>query len=69
MRLDIKELRIELKGWRGLDEPQLKEITYKITLVTNEDKKKILKVKELTEKSGTLFNRGNGEDKGRSGDG
>lgn len=56
MHLDIKDLRIEVKGWRGLDGPQLREITYKITLVTNEDKKKILKVKELAEKYGTVFN-------------
>ena len=56
MRLDIKDLRIEVKGWRGLDGPQLREITYKITIVTNEDKKKILKVKELAEKYGTVFN-------------
>ena len=56
MHLDIKDLRIEVKGWRGLDGPQLREITYKITIVTNEDKKKILKVKELAEKYGTVFN-------------
>lgn len=56
MHLDIKELRIEVKGWRSLDEPQLKEIAYKITLVTNEEKKKLLKVKELAEKYGTVFN-------------
>jgi len=38
-------------------------------LVTDEDKKKILKVKEFAEKYGTLFNHGSGEDKRRSGDG
>ncbi|ASJ11149.1 osmotically inducible protein OsmC [Thermococcus sp. P6] len=56
MRLDVKALRIEVRGWRGLDEPQLKEITYKITIITGEDEKKILRAKELAEKYGTVFN-------------
>jgi putative redox protein len=56
MRLDVKGFEVEVRGWRGLDEPQLKEITYKITVFTNEDKKKIMRVKELAEKYGTVFN-------------
>jgi len=56
MRLDVKALRIEVRGWRGLDEPQLKEITYRITVITGEDEKKILRAKELAEKYGTVFN-------------
>ncbi len=56
MRLDIKDLKVEIKGWRDLDEPQLKEITYKITVVTDEDEKRIFRAKELAEKYGTVFN-------------
>ncbi|ASI98553.1 OsmC family protein [Thermococcus celer] len=56
MRLDVKALNVEVRGWRGLEEPQLKEITYKITITTGEDEKKILRVKELAEKYGTVFN-------------
>lgn len=56
MRLDVKAFEVEVRGWRGLDEPQLKEITYKITIFTNEDEKKIMRVKELAEKYGTVFN-------------
>ncbi|ASI98479.1 OsmC family protein [Thermococcus celer] len=50
MRLDVKALNVEVRGWRGLEEPQLKEITYKITITTGEDEKKILRVKELSER-------------------
>ncbi len=56
MRLDVKEFKVEVRGWRGLDEPQLKEITYKITIVTDGDKRRILRAKELAEKYGTVFN-------------
>lgn len=56
MRLKVEDMRIEVNGWRGLEEPQLKEITYKITITTGEDEKKILRVKELAEKYGTVFN-------------
>lgn len=41
---------------RSRDEPQLKEIRYKVRIVTNEPEKKILRVKELAEKYGTVFN-------------
>ncbi len=43
--------------------PQLKEITYKITVFTNEDEKKIMRVKELAEKYGTVFNTVGGAEK------
>ncbi len=68
MRLDVKGFEVEVKGWRGLDEPQLKEITYKITVFTNEDEKKIMRVKELAEKYGTVFNTVGGAEKIRGGE-
>ncbi|MCO6040670.1 OsmC family protein [Thermococcus alcaliphilus] len=68
MRLDVRGFEVEVKGWRGFDEPQLKEITYKITVSTNEDEKKIMRVKELAEKYGTVFNTVGAEKIGGSGD-
>ncbi|AEC52608.1 OsmC/Ohr family stress-inducible protein [Pyrococcus sp. NA2] len=56
MRLNVKGFKVEVKGWRTKDEPELKEITYRITILTNEPEKKILRVKELAEKYGTVFN-------------
>ncbi len=68
MRLDVKALNVEVRGWRGLEEPQLKEITYKITITTGEDEKKILRVKELAEKYGTVFNTVGGAEKIKGGE-
>ncbi len=56
MRLGVKEFKIEVTGWRGLDSPELKEITYKISIKTNEDESKIHRAKALAEKYGTVFN-------------
>lgn len=56
MRLDVRGFEVEVRGWRGLYESRLKEITYKITAFTSEDEKKIMRVKELAEKYGTVFN-------------
>ena len=56
MRLDVMGLKVEVRGWRTRDEPQLKEITYKIIVSTDEPERKILRVKELAEKYGTVFN-------------
>ncbi|AMM54850.1 OsmC family protein [Pyrococcus kukulkanii] len=56
MRLKVESMEITVYGWRDRKEPQLKEITYKIRIVTNEPEKKILRVKELAEKYGTVFN-------------
>ena len=56
MRLKVKGIEITVSGWRDRKEPQLKEITYKIRIVTDEPEKKILRVKELAEKYGTVFN-------------
>jgi len=38
------------------ERPQLKEIAYKIRIVTDEPENRILRVKEPTEKYGTVFN-------------
>ncbi len=56
MRLNVEEMSIEVRGWRNLKEPQLQEITYRVRIVTDEPEKKILRVKELAEKYGTVFN-------------
>ena len=56
MRLKVKGMEITVSGWRDRKEPQLREITYKIRIVTDEPEKKILRVKELAEKYGTVFN-------------
>ncbi|WP_297488498.1 OsmC family protein [Thermococcus sp.] len=56
MRLNVEEMNVEVKGWRNLREPQLQEITYRVRVVTDEPEKKILRVKELAEKYGTVFN-------------
>lgn len=56
MRLKVEGIEITVSGWRDRKEPQLKEITYKIRIVTDEPEKKILRVKELAEKYGTVFN-------------
>ena len=56
MRLNVEEMSITVEGWRNLREPQLQEITYRVRVVTDEPEKKILRVKELAEKYGTVFN-------------
>ena len=56
MRLEVEDFKVEVRGWRTRDEPQLKEITYKITVFTDEPERKILRAKELAEKYGTVFN-------------
>ncbi|WP_297504040.1 OsmC family protein [Thermococcus sp.] len=56
MRLNVEEMEIEVRGWRNLKEPQLQEITYLVKIVTDAPKRKILRVKELAEKYGTVFN-------------
>ena len=56
MRLKVEGMEITVSGWRDRKEPQLKEITYKIRIVTDEPEKKILRAKELAEKYGTVFN-------------
>ena len=56
MRLEVRGFKVEVRGWRTRDEPQLRGITYKITVFTNEPERKILRVKELAEKYGTVFN-------------
>lgn len=52
MRLNVESMKITVSGWRSRDEPQLKEIRYKVRIVTNEPEKKILRVKELAENMG-----------------
>ncbi|MBP1911675.1 OsmC family protein [Thermococcus stetteri] len=56
MRLDVGEMEITVSGWRDREEPQLKEITYRVRVVTSEPERKIMRVKELAEKYGTVFN-------------
>ena len=56
MRLNVEEMSITVEGWRNLKEPQLQEITYRVRIVTDAPEKKILRVKELAEKYGTVFN-------------
>jgi len=56
MRLNVGEMKIDVMGWRSLKEPQLQEITYRVRIVTDEPRRKILRVKELAEKYGTVFN-------------
>lgn len=56
MRLKVDGMEITVSGWRDRKEPQLREITYKVRIVTDEPEKKILRVKELAEKYGTVFN-------------
>jgi len=56
MRLKVGGMEITVSGWRDRKEPQLREITYKVRIVTDEPEKKILRVKELAEKYGTVFN-------------
>ncbi len=56
MHLHVEELEIEVDGWRNLNEPQLKEIKYRVKLKTGECREKIEKVKRLAEKYGTVFN-------------
>ena len=56
MRLNVDEMRITVEGWRNLKEPQLQEITYRVRIVTDAPEKKILRIKELAEKYGTVFN-------------
>ena len=56
MRLNVEEMSIEVRGWRNLKEPQLQEITYRVRIVTDAPEKKILRIKELAEKYGTVFN-------------
>ncbi len=56
MRLNVEEMRITVEGWRNLKEPQLQEITYRVRIVTGAPEKKILRIKELAEKYGTVFN-------------
>ncbi|AIU69982.1 OsmC-like stress-induced protein (OsmC) [Thermococcus eurythermalis] len=56
MRLKVGGMEITVSGWRDRKEPQLREITYRIRIVTDEPEKKILRVKELAEKYGTVFN-------------
>jgi len=56
MRLKVEGMEITVSGWRDRKEPQLREIAYKIRIVTDEPEKKILRVKELAEKYGTVFN-------------
>ncbi|WP_297513471.1 OsmC family protein [Thermococcus sp.] len=56
MRLKVDGMEITVSGWRDRKEPQLREIAYKIRIVTDEPEKKILRVKELAEKYGTVFN-------------
>lgn len=56
MRLDVRRFKVEVRGWRTRDEPRLKEITYKITVFTDEPERKIFHMKELAEKYGTVFN-------------
>ncbi len=56
MRLKVDGMEITVSGWRDRKEPQLREITYRIRIVADEPEKKILRVKELAEKYGTVFN-------------
>ena len=56
MRLNVEEMEIEVRGWRNLKEPQLQEITYLVKIVTDAPERKILRVKKLAEKYGTVFN-------------
>ncbi|USS39866.1 OsmC family protein [Thermococcus aggregans] len=56
MRLNVEDMQITVSGWRDREEPRLKEITYKVRIVTDEPEKKILRIKELAEKYGTVFN-------------
>ncbi|WP_297520693.1 OsmC family protein [Thermococcus sp.] len=56
MHLNVEEMSIEVRGWRNLKEPQLQEITYRVRIVTDAPEKKILRIKELAEKYGTVFN-------------
>ncbi|ACS33337.1 OsmC family protein [Thermococcus gammatolerans] len=56
MRLKVDGMEITVSGWRDRKEPQLREITYEVCIVTDEPEKKILRVKELAEKYGTVFN-------------
>jgi len=56
MHLKVEGMEITVSGWRDRKEPQLREIAYKIRIVTDEPEKKILRVKELAEKYGTVFN-------------
>ncbi|KUK17493.1 MULTISPECIES: OsmC family protein [Thermococcus] len=56
MRLKVDEMHVIVSGWRDQEEPRLKEITYKVRIVTEEPEKKVLRVKELAEKYGTVFN-------------
>ncbi len=56
MRLDVEEMSITVKGWRNRREPRLQEITYRVRIMTDAPEKKILRIKELAEKYGTVFN-------------
>ena len=56
MWLKVESMQITASGWRDRKEPQLKETTYKIRIVTDEPENRILHVKELAEKYGTVFN-------------
>lgn len=68
MWLKVEGMQITASGWRDRKEPQLKETTYKIRIVTDEPEDRILRVKEPAEKYGTVSTRWRGEDKGGSGD-
>ncbi len=61
MHLQVKDLEIEVSGWRNREEPQLQEINYVVHIKTSEPKEKIKKVKALAEKYGTVFNTIGGE--------
>ncbi|WP_297439116.1 OsmC family protein [Thermococcus sp.] len=56
MRLNVEGIEIEVTGWRGPDEPALKEITYHVRVKTIESEKKMMRAKTLAEKYGTVFN-------------
>lgn len=56
MRLKVEGMSIDVTGRRGPDQPRIKEITYRVTITTDEPEKKIRRVQELAEKYGTVFN-------------
>jgi len=63
MWLKVEGMQITASGWRDRKEPQLKETTYKIRIVTDEPEDRILHFKELAEKYGTVFNSRGRKDK------
>jgi len=56
MRLDVAEIRIDVRGLRADDPPGLFEITYQVNLISSEPEEKLQKLFDLAVKWGTVTN-------------